>query len=405
VLLDGNDADWVSMHSSRWNRNLAIAAAIIVTVIIYGSLYPFTFRVPAFGLGPVHKLLESWAEPPGRGDFLANIMFYLPFGFFARLAIARNCRMFQTVLFIAISGALLSSAMELAQYYVQSRVTAANDVYANVIGTSLGAIIGSLGYGNVRLPLFGEISCHSVPCLLLAFWVGYRLFPYIPTIDLHKYWDAIKPVVLHPRFTSSDLFRYTVTWLTIGALIEAIAGPRRAWLLFPMFIASVLLAKVLIVSKTLSAAEVVGAGSAVVAWFVLAVGVGERFRVASIALLLSTSVILERLAPFQFNVHARHFGWVPFLGFMYGALEVNVMSFFEKAFLYGSLIWLIGRAGIRYSTAAVLVAAMIFCTSWVETYLPNRSAEITDALMTLLIGTIIALMEGGRKTGPVSETP
>jgi hypothetical protein len=81
------------------------------------------------------------------------------------------------------------------------------------------------------------------------------------------------------------------------------------------------------------------------------------------------------------------------------------LSFFEKAFLYGSLIWLIGRAGIRYSTAAVLVAAMIFCTSWVETYLPNRSAEITDALMTLLIGTIIALMEGGRKTGPVSETP
>jgi VanZ family protein len=36
---------------------------------------------------------------------------------------------------------------------------------------------------------------------------------------------------------------------------------------------------------------------------------------------------------------------------------------------------------------------MLFATSWAETYLPGRSAEITDALIALLMGAIIASME------------
>ena len=53
----------------------------------------------------------------------------------------------------------------------------------------------------------------------------YRLYPYVPTIDLHKYWDALKPVVFHPRPTGYDLFRYTAIWLTIGSLIESVRRP------------------------------------------------------------------------------------------------------------------------------------------------------------------------------------
>jgi VanZ family protein len=44
---------------------------------------------------------------------------------------------------------------------------------------------------------------------------------------------------------------------------------------------------------------------------------------------------------------------------------------------------------------------MLFAASWAETYLPGRSAEITDALMALLIGIIITVVknptEGSRK--------
>ena len=58
----------------RLRRNFSIATAIMIAVIVYGSLYPFTFRQPTTGLGPAARaLFNSWAEVPGRGDFIANI--------------------------------------------------------------------------------------------------------------------------------------------------------------------------------------------------------------------------------------------------------------------------------------------------------------------------------------------
>lgn len=368
--------------------------AIIIAAILYGSLYPFKFRQPINGIGAIRTLLESWAETPQRADFLVNILLYMPLGFSGFFALAAKTRSLGGICLATITGALISISMELMQYYVAGRVTAASDVYANVVGTALGAIIASLTYKNFRWPPARAIASNRVPCLLLGLWLGYRLFPYVPTIDLHKYWDALKPVVLNPTLTEYDLFRYTGIWLTIGALIEAIGGPKRSWRLFALFIASVLAAKVLIVDKTLSIAEIGGAGSALGVWLLLTLGVGARLRVSLIALLLCAVVVAERLAPFQFSPHGRQFGWIPFLGFIHGSLEVNILSFLEKAFLYGSLIWLLGKTGLRFGTSTILVTLLLFATSWAETYLvANRSAEITDAVLALLMGTIIALME------------
>jgi hypothetical protein len=176
---------------------------------------------------------------------------------------------------------------------------------------------------------------------------------------------------------------------------------RRGWLLFPLFIAAVLAAKVVIIGKTLSAAEIAGAGTALAVWLLLAVSFGARLRVAAIALLFSAYIIAERLEPFQFTAYGRAFGWTPFRSFLFGSVEVNITSFLEKAFLYGALIWLLEKSGLRTGVSTILVAIMLFAAGWAETYLPGRSAEVTDALMALLIGIIIAVVktptEGSRQ--------
>jgi hypothetical protein len=88
-------------------------------------------------------------------------------------------------------------------------VTSATDVYAN----STGAMLGSLGAiclsGRWRVPLVAEITARPVPVALIAAWMGYRLYPYVPTIDLHKYWSALKPVILNPTLSFDDLCRHT----------------------------------------------------------------------------------------------------------------------------------------------------------------------------------------------------
>jgi VanZ family protein len=227
----------------RFNKGFLIAAAIIVAVILYGSLYPFTFYQPEDGIGPLRNLVQSWAEAPGRGDFIANIFLYLPLGFFLSLAVAGSGRTLPRILLVALAGGALSTTMELTQYYIAERVSAADDVYANLIGTLLGAIAGNFAGGHFLWLPIREIAANRVPSLLLALWLAYRLYPYVPAIDLHKYWDALKPVVFHPRPTGYDLFRYTAIWLTVGSLIESVGGRRRGWLLCPMFIAAVLSAK------------------------------------------------------------------------------------------------------------------------------------------------------------------
>lgn len=380
---------------------------MIIAVILYGSLYPFTFDRPDNGIGPLPNLLRSWAEPPHRGDFIANILFYLPLGFFGVLAIARGSGVLLGIVLATVVGALLSTTMELAQYYVAGRVSAANDVYANVLGTLLGAVVGGVTDRNFRWPLLHAITANRVPALLLSLWLGYRLYPYLPTIDLHKYWDAIKPVVAYQDVRTYDLCRYATVWLTAAALVEPLDAPRRGCLLFPLFIVGVLGAKVLIVGKVLGFAEIASAAMALGAWLLLAVGGGARYRVIAVAVPLGAYVVLGRLAPFHFNAQGRPFGWIPFFSFISGSLDVNIISFLEKAFLYGSLIWLLGRTGLGSTRSTILVAMMLFATSWVETYLPGRSAEITDSLMAVLIGVIIAVMEDPteRRGASVSGTP
>jgi hypothetical protein len=52
---------------------------------------------------------------------------------------------------------------------------------------------------------------------------------------------------------------------------------------------------------------------------------------------------------------------------------------------------LLHRLKLRIGLATALTAALPFAPSWMETYVPGRSAEITDATMALVIGGVFAL--------------
>jgi hypothetical protein len=115
---------------------------------------------------------------------------------------------------------------------------------------------------------------------------------------------------------------------------------------------------------------------------------------------LCIMVVLGRLEPFDFRAGAGTFGWLPFRSFLSGSLDVAIVSFLEKFFLYGSLIWIGSGAGLRLGVSAGAVAALLFATSLAELHLPGRSAEITDAAMALFIGaTFMAMTASARASG------
>jgi len=198
----------------------------------------------------------------------------------------------------------------------------------------------------------------------------------------------VRPLILAPSLPPNPVLRYFALWLTTSCLIGAIAGFKRSRLLLLLFVGFVFVAKILIEGLVLSLPEVVGAVLAVGAWLVI--GRSRRAAVLLSGVVLFAAVAVARLEPFDFQTPARAFGWVPFRSFLGGALGNNVTSFLEKFFLYGSLLWLSIEAGASLWLATLLIALFLFVTSVAEIYLPGRSAEITDALMVLMIGLIMS---------------
>jgi VanZ like family len=377
--------------AERWtNPKLAILSGGIVAAIVYGSLFPFNFL---YGIldddGAVRALIATWRSGASRGDLIANVLFYLPLGFFLVQALRRPPPIVRVLLALLL-GAGLSVCMELAQFYLPDRYTSMSDVYANTAGTLLGAIVGLVVRAEASLPALRARAWHPFPLLLVTSWLGYRLFPFVPVIDLHKYWNALKPVVTAPAFSGLDLYCHAVIWLAIGLLFESLFGMARGRLLLLLFVPALLFARVLIVGKILSPSEVAGAVIAAAIW---CAGLWRvRARAPIVAILFATVVVLRALEPFQFSAMARPFGWIPFFSLLQASPVAGVLSFFEKVFMYGALIWLTVRAGCSLAIAAAFDGVLVLCLKIAQLYLP-RSAEITDIIILLALAAVMSLMK------------
>jgi VanZ family protein len=379
-----------------------LMTVLIAGLIVYGSLYPFDFLVPADGVGPLQTFIDSIGRPPGRGNFVANVLLYLPFGFFFVLSFGPARRRAAVPLGV-VCGAAMSLSVELVQYYDADRVASFSDFYTNTLGSLLGGLAALAAGSRFRLRLIGETIAQPIPSLLIIAWLGYRLYPYVPTIDLHKYWRVLQPIISMPSINWYDVFGQTAIWLALYALIEAIVGGWRFVWLAPLFAMAVLGGAVVIIDTTLRLAEPMGAGIALAAWLALT-RLPVRVRVGVVGAVLCAFVIASQLEPFEFQAMARGFDWVPFHGLMQEEPKAAALSLLGKFFLYGCAIFLLGVAFGRRLPAAVAVAVLAFGTSWLEMYLPERSAEITDTVMALMIGLAFALLPSDREA-PVRDAP
>jgi len=98
-------------------------------------------------------------------------------------------------------------------------------------------------------------------------WLGYRLFPYVPDTDLHKYWHAVRPLLVAPVLEPWSLYRHTVIWLVLALASDELCDAAWKRIAFPLLVPLVLGSRILIVDAVLSPAEVLGAVIALLCWF------------------------------------------------------------------------------------------------------------------------------------------
>jgi VanZ family protein len=362
--------------------------ATVIVAIIYGSLYPFEFHNAGSLIADVRHFAGTWNTPPiSRGDILANLLLYVPLGLTVVLAFGRQGSSSLVPAMIATGiGASMSLAIELAQYYDSSRVSTFSDFYLNIISTLAGvasAQVARSAFAQISFP--ADRSSAFARVLLLA-WVGWRLYPYVPTIDLHKFLQSIRAafVVDAPIYA---VFRYTVIWLSVAFLFQHGLRPKRPTSLILVLVVCYFFAKVLVVDQFLSLPEILGAAIAVTisrSFLGRYQSVGIPILAALVVFVLTTS----RILPWQFAVAPKSFQWIPFFGFFHGSLEVNIISFAEKFYMYGAALLLLLTAGMPLRIAIALEFVLLLCTSVLQMFMVGRSAEISDALLVLILGGI-----------------
>ena len=357
----------VQLHSKhqgalRWflSRTILIAAGIALT-ILYGSFYPFGFYAHHDPRGPLGVLLESGFRFY-RDDVIANILLYIPFGFFVACALQK--RIVAAITIATLVGFSLSLFVELFQFYDFGRVQAIADICSNTLGAMLGtgaAVAARRRVSDIFL------------ALLLVCWFGSRIYPALPPSS---------PML------ALDIFRYFAAWLAVGLMFETLLGASRGRVALPLFsFASLLL-------RTFTAfaepAEIVGAAAAAALWSGFLWQMRARAKI--VAILFVTLVVLLALAPFHFSANPRAFGWVPFRSFLESPPGAATRVFFEKAFLYGGMIWLMVRAGLSIGLSAAFGGTLVFGLRVMQVYLPARSAEITDAVLLLMLAGMMKLL-------------
>jgi glycopeptide antibiotics resistance protein len=376
-----------SPRAGRWWL-LAGASAVL---ILYGSLFPFRIRTSAeldlFGL------IGSLAfKPTTRGDIVANLLLYMPLGLCLMFAWSGRGARWPLARTILV-GTALSLAVELTQVYLRFRVSSLTDVALNAVGTLGGAaaamVYGALGT-SVRVPALAASRLDPAALSVVLLWLGFRLAPFVPTIDWQKYKDALKPLFIDPDIGAFELLRYGTGWLVVGYAVRLLTRREYAFAAALAIVGIVLFGRIVVVGKTLNVSEL-AALAACVPLAALLTALREQRRAAVLAALLTVAIVVQGLAPFEFVSQAQGFSWLPFRSSLRGSIEVNYSALLEKCFWYFSLVWLLKRCGSRGATAALGTACVVGAIEIAQMWLPGRSADITDPLLALVAGVLLAM--------------
>ncbi|AXA93050.1 VanZ family protein [Massilia sp. YMA4] len=172
---------------ARAHRGSPVARATLLAyllLIVYASLFPFSGWHNQ-GLSPL-LFLEHTAMPRywTKFDASINVIGYIPFGTLVAYALHPRIRGILAFLLAALTGMLVSGAMEAIQTYLPSRVSSNLDFYTNSAGCALGGLIGVLTARKLldtshlyrlRQRWFAQHASQGL--VLVALWPLAQLYP------------------------------------------------------------------------------------------------------------------------------------------------------------------------------------------------------------------------------------
>jgi VanZ family protein len=377
-------------------RVAAWLLVVILFLIVFGSLYPFSFSLAgAGGPGRLGMLPRAGTTP---SDVAANVLLYLPLGTCLCWLLAGRFGAAAAVAGATLAAALLSYAIESAQLFETRRVASFADFACNAIGAFAGACL-SLAIARTRRRLhsspFAGALRHPVAAALLFSWVGYRLAPFAFAANPGEWMRSLKPLA-HLGFGPEAFLLHGLAWLVLLVVAGRLA-PQRPAALVAGAMGVVIAGRIFAAGLDLDPAEIAGMAAAL-----LAARPITRLPREGVAWVLAGALFLlvawQGLAPFDFQLAQDRFAFLPFGESLTQYRAANLVDVFLRCFLNGALVWLLAQAGLSVLAATSVGAGCIFGVELLQTWLPGQTAEITDPILAVCAGGLIAVFE--RDGGP-----
>lgn len=379
----------LNLRTARW------LLAMVVLLILYGSLYPFELRPVAHtGLWDLVRRLH-WARTT-RGDLFANVLLYLPFGAALAWSLPRSMGPVSRLLVVTLCGAALSFSVELAQLFARLRVSSLSDVASNTAGTALGCA-GALVVGALAARLHAsealKLTREPVSAALVVLWLASFLPPWLPRFDPSR-WPAAWSRITDAGWPAPDLaLLHALGWLVVGAALRVLTRPQYVWGALLVLASLTMLVRFTVFSGFAGAAEPAGAAAALVLWPLVA-RLGERTLLLALFAALLGALVWRGLAPFEFTSHARPLRLVPFGDLISrGSTGFDLPVLFGKAFRYGALVWLLARRGLGPLGAGIFVAGCLLTLEFVQMWTPagQHVPSVTDPVIAIAAAIVLAL--------------
>jgi VanZ family protein len=386
-------------HSQVW-LYLWIAYSLL---LVYGTLYPLSgWQAPA--QSPWKLILQPKLVLGSRVDFLTNILVYIPFGLLAaRSAVSRLGR--RSGLFTAaLAGGFLSLGLEFLQTYLPGRTPSFIDIVLNIAGSITGAMVAASFQSDttigrwllsLRRDFIRPGSLPNLGLLVLSLWALSQLIPLVPSLDVGNIRNGLKPLWHVLRGTSElkamQTGVYALTIAGLGWLASTLISSRHRRLsIFAFFVTLVLMLKVPVVSRQLSAEALLGSATGLVITALLVRASAKTAWMGAVVLLLG-SVILDAVQPGA-GTAPSNFNWIPFRGHLANNLA-GIGDILESLWPFMALSYLALLRRPRsllasWAAGGLCLFALAFALEWNQQYLAGRYGDITDAVLAWIAWTI-----------------
>ncbi|BBM85095.1 VanZ family protein [Candidatus Uabimicrobium amorphum] len=410
-------------HENFFNNRICFVLSVLYALfVVYITIIPFDFT---FSWSYIKWRLRSQLHIPfiynngsyaSLKDTIQNIVFFIPFGFFALWSCTKLRR--RNIFYVVVSGLMLSLFVEILQLFVRHRYSSINDLITNTFGTLVGSVCAYFLYSKIQVlgKIFYE-KCKSPQLIFLLMssllLVVISISPFDVSFSFTHFKNKLRSCTKHFfSINAFDLelmqFMYYSIWICAFNLYlqEKNKYHGAVSMFFGCIVATCLeFSQLLILSRMPQFQDLVVAFVAIVFGTLITKYI-KRCTPIVISILIAfatyNSFICHTLSPFVFADQWRTFNWLPFIAQYEISTMVVWSHFLDNACMFLALGFAHSYAKRSLILPYLFIALFAFSLEFCQGFIVDRYPDITD-IMGVVCGYMVGRFVGTKVSSFVIE--